>query len=142
DGKNGTEDLFLGDAGVGGNVGDDGGGDEVALFRGVDRFVAGDEAAFGFADGDVVEDGFVCAFADDGAHVGVVHRIPDLEGGDAFAETVDEGLVDGLLNNDARAGGTLLSAETEGGGDDAVDGFVEIGIGGDDDGVFATHLED
>ncbi len=54
DGEDGAEDLFERDAGVGGDVDEDGGGDVVAAFE-LDGVAAGEEAGFGLADGDVVE---------------------------------------------------------------------------------------
>jgi len=41
-----------------------------------------------------------------------------------------------------RAGRTLLALEAESGGGYAFDGGVDISVGIDDDGVFATHFED
>ena len=42
----------------------------------------------------------------------------------------------------AREQAALLAVEAEGGGGDAVDSCVEVGIGIDDDGVLAAELED
>ena len=55
-GQHGAEDLFLRNAGGGGDVGDDGGGDVEAAFGGFDGVAAAEQTAFGLADFDVVED--------------------------------------------------------------------------------------
>ena len=94
------------------------------------------------AEGDVVEDALFGDLVDDRAGLEVVGRGAVGEGFDALFEAVEEGVVDGLGDDDAGAGGALLAVEAEGGGGDAVDGGVEVGIGVDDDGVLATELED
>jgi hypothetical protein len=45
------------------------------------------------------------------------------------------------FNDGAGAGRALLPAEAEGRGDHSIDGGVEIGVGADEDGVLAAHLE-
>ena len=64
------------------------------------------------------------------------------EGFDALFEAIEEGVVDGFGDDGAGAGGALLAVEAEGGGGDAIDGGVEVGVGVDDDGVLAADFED
>src|SRR4029077_268854 len=47
-----------------------------------------------------------------------------------------------LIHDGARTGGALLSLVAEGRNSDALDGFVQVGIGIDNDGVFAAHFGD
>ena len=68
-------------------------------------------------------------------------RVADGERGDALAQPLDEDVVEGRFNDGAGAGRALLSAESEGRSDDALDRGVEIGISADQDGVFAAHFE-
>ena len=58
-----------------------------------------------------------------------------------LSHPLHKNFVDGRFHDHARAGGALLSAETEGGSDRALDRGVEIGIGADEDGVLAAHFE-
>ena len=61
---------------------------------------------------------------------------------DAGFQLFEELVVDALVDDGARAGRALLALEAEGGLGDAFDGGVDVGIGVDDDRVFAAHLED
>ena len=61
---------------------------------------------------------------------------------DAGFELLEELVVDALVDDGARAGRALLALESECGLRDAFDGGVDVGVGVDDDGVFAAHLED
>ena len=78
DGEDGAEDLFLREAGGGSDVGEDGGGDVEAAVRCVDGGAAGEQAAFGFADVDVVEHALVGDCVDDGAGVEVLGGVAGL----------------------------------------------------------------
>ena len=66
DGGDGAEDFLLRDAGLGVNVGEDGGGDEVT--GGVVGFAAGHQPAFFAPDQQVVRDGVPRTLVDDRAH--------------------------------------------------------------------------
>ena len=55
---------------------------------------------------------------------------------------LEELVVDALVDDGARAGRALLALEAESGRGYAFDGGVDIGVGIDDDGVFAAHFED
>ena len=72
---------------------------------------------------------------------GLCAGIADGELGDALAHALHKNVVDGRFHDHARAGGALLAAEAEGGSDRALDRGVEIGVGADEDGVFAAHFE-
>ncbi len=142
DGEKRAEDFFLRDAGGGGDVSDDSGGDEVAVGGGVDGVAAGEDAAFGAANGDVVEETLVGGGVDDGSGVGVVFGEAGDDAGDALGEAVAEGVIDGLFDDDAGTGGALLAVEAEGRGGDAFDGEIEVAVSVDDDGVLAAELKD
>ncbi len=77
-----------------------------------------------------------------GPRFGLPAGSPTVSVGDFFADALHKDVVERRFDDGARAGGALLAAEAEGRGDDAVDGCIEIGVGADEDGVFAAHLED
>ena len=139
-GQHGAEDLFLLELRLRRDVGEDRGLDEIA-FAG-SALAAGEEASVFLALLDVFEDRLHRAFVDDRAHVGVLGEVADLNLLDAGFELFEELVVDALVDDGARAGGALLSLESECGLRHAFDGGVDVGIGVDDDGVFAAHLED
>ncbi len=69
-------------------------------------------------------------------------RISDLERIGFGSELFDELVVDRSLNVDTAAGGALLAGEAECRAGDAIDGLVQIGVGGHDGRVLAAHLGD
>lgn len=152
DGEDRAEDFFFADFVVHGDAGEDVGRDVVAA--GFFFEAGGDgegefERALAFAGFDVVQDGGFGAGIDDGADVSAwQQRIADGEGSGGFDEAFDEDFggfavgPGGIDDDAAGAGGAFLALEAEGGVADAEDGFVEIGAGVDDDGVFAAHLAD
>ena len=68
--------------------------------------------------------------------------IADLDLLDAGFQLLEELVVDALVDDGARARGTFLSLEPECSLRYAFDRGVDVGIGVDDDGVFAAHFED
>ena len=61
---------------------------------------------------------------------------------DAGFQLLQKLVVDALVDNGARAGRTFLALKTERGLRNAFYGRVDVGVGIDDDGVFAAHFED
>ena len=90
----------------------------------------------------IFEDRLHRAFVDDCAHGGVFGDVADLNLLDAGFELFEELVVDALVDDGARAGRALLSLKSECGLGYAFDGGIDVGVGVDDDGVFAAHLED
>src|SRR6202035_4733553 len=139
-----AKDFFLLERGFRRNVGNDRGLNKVAVFftrAGVTR-AAGDQASIFFADFDIAEDIFHRTFVDDGSHVWVLGGIADGNALDAGFQFLQELVVDAFVDDGARAGRTLLALEAESRLSYAFDGGVNIGVGIDDDGVFAAHFED
>ena len=68
--------------------------------------------------------------------------IADGDALDARFQLLEELVVDAFVDDGARAGRALLALEAESGRGYAFDGGVDIGVGIDDDGVFAAHFED
>ncbi len=60
---------------------------------------------------------------------------------DASFKLFQELVVDALVDNRARAGGALLALETECGLGHAFHSGIDVGVGVDDDRVFAAHFE-
>src|SRR6185437_12687468 len=141
DGEHRAKDFFLRDARGGRDIRYDGGLDVVAPVF-LDALPAGEDAAFAFADIDVIEDALHRGLIHDGAHVDVLDRIADLDVGHARLDALEECVVDRFFDDGAGAGGTLLSVEAEGRGHDAFDGSVDVRIRADDDRVLAAELED
>src|SRR5579871_4367970 len=141
DSQDGTEDFLLKNPGGGCDVGDYGGRDVVAIAG--SWAAACDQAAFLFSGFDVLQDAFAGALADHGAHVvgGVVGR-SDEDLFHFFGQLLDKGRIDFFVHDGARAGRTLLALVAERGDEHTIYGFLEVGIGIDDDGVFAAHLGD
>src|ERR1700694_3434842 len=139
-----AKDFFLLERGLRRDVGNHRGLDEIALAIagfGVAR-AAGEEASIFFADLDVAEDIVHRTFVDDGGHVWVLGGIADGNALDAGFQFLEELVVDALVDDGARAGRALLALEAESCGGYAFDGGVDIGVGIDDNGVFAAHFED
>jgi hypothetical protein len=90
---------------------------------------------------DVAEDGLHRAFVDDRAHGGVLGDVADLDLLDAGFELFEEFVVDAFIDDDARAGGAFLALKPKSRLSYAFDGGSDVGVGIDDDGVFAAHLE-
>jgi hypothetical protein len=139
--SNGTEDFFLLQLRLRRNVGNHRGLDEVAFPASVSAFAAGEEASVFLALLDVFENRIHRAFVDDRAHGGVFGDVADVNFFDARFQLFEEFIVDALVDNGARAGGTLLSLKSERRLCHAFDRGVDVGVGVDDDGVFAAHLK-
>ena len=120
----------------------DGGPDVIAFSGFGGALAAGDEASIFFALLDVVENRLHRAFVDHRAHAGVFGGIADGDFFHAGFELFEKLVVDALVDDGAGAGRALLALEAECGLRDAFDGGVDVGIGVDDDGVFAAHFED
>jgi hypothetical protein len=65
---------------------------------------------------------------------------PTLNLFDAGFELLEELVVDAFVDDGARAGRTFLSLKSERRLRDAFDGGIDVGVGIDDDGVFAAHF--
>ena len=57
-------------------------------------------------------------------------------------EPRDEGLVDGLVDDDPAGGGAALAGGADGAEVDGLEGDVQVGLVADDDGVVAAQLQD
>ena len=73
---------------------------------------------------------------------GFIGGIADGDALDARFQHLEKLVVDALIHDGARAGRALLALEAESRRGYAFDGGVDIGVGIDDDGVFAAHFED
>ena len=89
---------------------------------------------------DVFENRLHRAFVDDRAHIGVLGGIANGDLLDARFELIEKLIVDALVDNGARAGRTFLALKTERGLRNAFYGRVDVGVGVDDDRVFAAHF--
>ena len=79
---------------------------------------------------------------DERAHLAlVVERVADLDRHGAADELADEAVVDGALDEQARAGRADLAGAGEDADEGAVDGRLEVGVGEDDVGALAAELE-
>src|SRR5579864_6458525 len=136
-----AEDFFLLKLGFRRNVGDDSRLDEVAFAGFRIALAAGDQASIFLALLDVAEDRLHRAFVDHRAHRGILSDIADLNLLDAGFELLEEFVVDALVDDGARAGRALLALESESGLGNAFDSGIDVGVGIDDDRVFATHFE-
>ena len=76
------------------------------------------------------------------AHVGLlVERVADPERLRALRERLDEGVLDGLVDEDALRGRAALAREVEAAHDGRVRGLVEVGVGEHDLRAVAAQLE-
>ncbi len=136
-----AEDLLLEDAGVGGDVGEHGRGDEVAGVEALGPAAAGDEAALGLADLDVAHHLVVVLGVHERADLGRrVVRVADDHARGLRGVALDELVVDVALHEDAAAGGAALAVEREDAEDRRVDRGLEVGVGEDDRGRLAAEL--
>src|SRR5256885_16909257 len=110
-GKNGAEDFVLSDGGIGGDVVEDRGSDEMAAI--VDcagqTLTAEQELRFFLADFNIMQIGFQLRVIDGGAHVD--SRLESVAGaklGSAFDEQCDETVRNGFLDDDAAGRGAAL----------------------------------
>ncbi len=140
DGEHRPEDLFARDAGLGGEIDDDGRLDKVTVPFGATA--TEQQSAFCFTDLDVVEDRLVLALIDDRTHVGVsvegrtdCHGLPR-----QLHHLINDLVVDFGVHDGTRAGRALLPRKTEGRGDDSLDSGINVRLRIDDDGVFTAHL--
>ena len=94
------------------------------------------------ADLHVALDALQLVLADERAHLAVVvERVADLDGHGATHELADEAVVDGALDEQARAGRADLAGAGEDADQGAVDGGLEVGVGEHDVGALAAQLE-
>ena len=134
------KDLLLGHAGIGRNLRKDCGLKEIAAFD-LWRLAAGNQPAFFFAGFNIAQHGIQCGFVDHRAEVVVLSRVAHRQLGHARKQLFYERVVDRGFDDGAGAGRALLPAEAEGRGCHALDGRVQIGVGADQDGVLAAHLQ-
>ena len=112
----------------------------VAVFWRVHRGTAVEQAAIRSAELDIIQHALVRGRVNYRAGEEVLCGIAGLDGGNTLAQTVTEYVIHGIFDDGTRAGRALLAVKAEGGGGDTLDGSVHIRVGGDNDGVFATHL--
>src|SRR5580658_3172887 len=136
-----AENLFLLERRLRRNVGNHGRLNEIAFARLSVTRAACDQASIFFADLDVAQDVIHRTFVDDGSHVRVRNRIAYCNTLDAGFQFFEELVIDALIDDGARAGRALLALEAESGRGHAFDGEVDVGVGIDDDGIFAAHFE-
>ena len=77
-----------------------------------------------------------------GPMFGILRGIADRDFFHTLLQALQELVVDTLVDNGARAGRALLAAEAKGSAGHAFNRRIQIGVGIDDDGVLAAHLED
>src|SRR5690606_8207120 len=137
-----AEDLLGDDAAGGGDVGDPHGAEEPAAALGEVDVGLVDAGALGGALFDEVLDARHLHRCDQGADVdGLVERVADAQRLHAAPELVDETGLDGLLDEQARAGAADLALVEPDGVDQALDGAVDVGVLEDDVGRLAAELE-
>ena len=143
-GQDGAENFLAGDTHIRVDVGKDGGFDVpagVVDAAGQGASAVGQGGAFGDANSDVFGNGALLGCAGQGADINaVVHAVADGELGGAGDKAFHKLVVDTILDDDAAGGSAALAGRTESTLDDAAEGFVQIGVGEEDDGVFAAHF--
>ena len=141
--EDGAEDLGAGDVAIEREAFEDGGLEEVAVVEAGDAGVAavdGDARAFLLGGGDEAADAGLAFGGDDGAHLDGVEAEAGDTGGGGIAEGVAEGGA-GVADEDGHGGGeAALAGAAEGRIGDHLDGGFEVGVGGDDDGIFGAAL--
>ena len=141
DGHDGAENLFVVNLHVLGDVGEDGGVDEVTCAT---NSVAtnGQGSTFLLAVLDVFHDSVKLDLGDLWALEGLrVERIADLVGSGTFLETLDELVVDALLDEDARASTAALAVVKEDAKVGPRDSVVNVCVIKNNVGGLATELE-
>ena len=140
-----AEDLIAGDAHVGRDIGEDGGLDEeaVGLFAiGIALAAADDAGAFLLADFDEVQDAVHLAGGDLRADLGVgIERVAEAQFAGARGQFLQEAIVNILVEQEARGGGTHFALVAEDAPERGAHGGVEIGVGEDDVGRFAAQFQ-
>src|SRR3954451_4341009 len=138
-GKDGSEDLFLKDAGFGVYIGNNGGLNEVTLaFWGL---ATRQQTAFGFSGLDVLQNRFLRPLIYHRAHVvPSILRRPDTQSLRPSAQLLDKLVVDRFIDDGPRASRTFLPAVAKRGVDHTLDSLVDIGLPVHNDGVLATHF--
>ena len=134
----GAEELFAVDGGGAGDVGNDGGLEVVAVAE--HALAAGEDAGAGVDGGlDLGFELFDDLGGGERADVGgVLGWVADLDGVHAGDEAGFEGLVDGVVDEEALGGDAGLAGVDAAGADGGLDGEVEVGGGHDDEGVAAA----
>ena len=141
DGADGAEDLLLHDLHVGGDVGEDGGLDEVALVA-VALTTDLDGSTLLLTSLDVTHDAVILKLTDLGALEGlVVEGVADLVLRGALLEGLNELVIDTLLDVDTRTGAAGLAVVVVDTKVDPVNGLLKIGVVEDNVGGLATKLE-
>src|SRR5436305_9404541 len=141
DGEDGAEDLLLGDPVALCDVREDGRHEPVALLR---KSAGGlvDLGALFDAGSDELPDLLELGGGVDRADVGVlVERVADAQRREAALELCDQRLVDGLLDEEARAGAADMSLVEVDPVDDPFDRLVQRGVVEDDVRGLAAELE-
>ncbi len=141
--KHRTEDLFLRQTGGGGDVDKDRRLDEVAalVVQGSD-IAATQQPTFASANLQVVLHSIEGGLVDDWPKRHVLGWLAYRDRLDPVAQPIAEDVVDAVVHNRSRAGGTFLATEAEGAGHDAIDGGVQIAVSVHDNGILAAHLKD
>ena len=135
------EDLLLGDAHRVVDAHEDGG--LVVEAAAAEPVAAGRQrGALVLADGHVLLDRLELLPAHQRTHLALgVERVAHLDRHRAADELTDEAVVDGALDEQARAGRAHLAGAGEDADERAVDGRVEVGVGEHDVGALAAELQ-
>src|SRR6185369_3810118 len=143
DDLDGTEDLLLRQAMIGGGAGEEGRADVMpALGRiGDDAALGRDGEAVLAGEGEIALDDLLLPARDDGPQFEIGQGRPRLEGAVAVGHAPQEGVMDRPLDQDPRGRGAGLARVLYAGIDEEGQGRVQIGIGEDDLGGFAAELE-
>ncbi len=140
EGQDRSKDLLLGNSSARADVGEDGGGDEVALA--IQLFAAQHQFAFAFADRDVIEHLALGARVDQRADLSVrLDRVADAQRPRTLDHLRQDWLVDRVHNDRAGAGRAFLALVAEGAGHDPIGCRFEVGRLVHHDPVLAAHLE-
>ena len=110
---------------------------------GVDALASGDGGSGGAEAVEGLLHGFEGLAVDEWTYEGAgIAWVADLDGAVDLFELRDEGVVYGVMHDEAAQGRAALSGGAHGGEGDAAEGEVDVGGGGDDGGVVAAELED
>jgi len=136
-----SEDLLVHNLHVRGHIREDGGLNEVALFA-VPLSSNLDDGSLLLSVFDVAHDAVELELRDLGSlESGAVERVADDVLADPLLELLGEGVVDRLLDVDARTGAAALAVVEEDAEIGPLDGLVDVGVGEDDVGRLASELE-
>ena len=143
-GQHRPENFLAGNSHFRGDIGKDGGFNVPAFVvdaAGQGAAAVGQGGAFVPAGGDVFGHRPLLGGAGQGADInGFVHAVADGQAGSAVNEVFHKLVIDAVLNDDPAGGGAALAGGAEGALHDAAQGLVQVGVGQQDDGVFAAHF--